>query len=126
MAEATDPQAAPSVAPPPAPETTGAGAQELGSATYEIIRQRLDAKAVVLTDSVVKLDARRAEVFGSIESKLLQADRIVTAHNCIPRDMLALGDGRFLFAFNVRFGLKKQMEVADVFAIYRRDEESGM
>jgi hypothetical protein len=124
MAEATDPKAA---VPPesPAPESTGAGASELGSATYEIIRQRLESKAAALQEGMAKLDTRRAEVFGSIESKLLQADRIVTAHNCIPRDMIALGDGRFLFAFNVRFGLKKQMEIGDVFAIYRRDEESG-
>lgn len=124
MAEATDPKAAP---PPeaPAPESSGAGVSELGSATYEIIRQRLESKAGVLSSGMSKLDARRAEVFGAIESKLLQADRIVTSHNCIPRDMLALGDGRFLFAFNVRFGLKKQMDIGDVFAIYRRDEESG-
>jgi hypothetical protein len=123
MAEAIDPKAAPAAPDAPAPEA--AGASELGSATYEIIRQRLETKAAVLAEGMAKLDSRRAEVFGSIESKLLQADRIVTAHNCIPRDMLALGDGRFLFAFNVRFGLKKQMDISDVFAIYRRDEESG-
>lgn len=123
MAEATDPLAASPAPDASAPQASGAG--DLGSATYEIIRQRLESKAAKLSAGMAKLDARRAEVFGSIESKLLQADRIVTAHNCIPRDMLALGDGRFLFAFNVRFGLKRQMDVGDVFAIYRRDEESG-
>ncbi|HAV63722.1 MAG TPA: AAA family ATPase, partial [Verrucomicrobiales bacterium] len=71
------------------------------------------------------LDARRREVFGSIEYKLLQSDRIVTAHNCVPRDMVQLGKGRFLFGFNVQFGLKKEIELGDVFAIYQRDEATG-
>ena len=102
-----------------------AAAQALGSATYEIIRQRLTVQGESLHQRMAQLDARRAEVFGSIESKLLQADRIVTQHNCTPRDMVQLGNDRFLFAFNVRFGLKKEMELADVFAVYRRDPETG-
>lgn len=107
-----------------APKADGA-AEALGSATYEIIRQRLSVQGESLHQRMAQLDARRAEVFGSIESKLLQADRIVTQHNCMPRDMVQLGDDRFLFAFNVRFGLKKEMELADVFAVYRRDPETG-
>lgn len=100
--------------------------QQPGSATYEIIRQRLTTQAAALRESMTALDARRREVFGSVESKLLQADRVNTAHNCIPQDMVQLGEGRFLFGFNVRFGLKKSMELADVFGIYRRDDETGM
>lgn len=107
-----------------APKADGA-AEALGSATYEIIRQRLSVQGESLHQRMAQLDARRAEVFGSIESKLLQADRIVTQHNCMPRDMVQLGNDRFLFAFNVRFGLKKEMELADVFAVYRRDPETG-
>ncbi len=99
--------------------------QTLGSATYEVIRQRLQAQGELLRERMAKLDARRTEVFGSIEFKLLQADRIVTAHNCIPRDMVQLGRGRFLFGFNVRFGLKKEIELADVFAVYKRDADAG-
>jgi len=72
-----------------------------------------------------KLDARRQEVFGAIESKLLQADRIVTSSNCVPRDIVQLGNGKFLFGFNVQFGLKKEMELGDVFAAYNRDEQAG-
>jgi hypothetical protein len=107
-----------------APKADGA-AESLGSATYEIIRQRLAVQGESLRERMAELDARRAEVFGSIESKLLQSDRIVTQHNCTPRDMVQLGDDRFLFAFNVRFGLKKEMELSDVFAVYRRDPETG-
>src|SRR5690554_6609030 len=123
---------------PPAPvEATAAGApseaspasdsaaQALGSATYEIIRQSLHGLGSTLRERMSQLNRRRQEVFGSVEFKLLQADRVVTAHNCIPRDMVQLGDQQFLFGFNVQFGLKKEIGLADVFAIYTRDEASG-
>jgi len=97
----------------------------LGSATYEIIRQRLQTQASLLRERMTKLDGRRREVFGAIEYKLLQADRIVTSHNCVPRDMIQLGHGRFLFGFNVQFGLKKEIELGDVFSVYQRDEATG-
>jgi hypothetical protein len=128
MPDAPEPKPAPQPegAPTPAPETAAPStAQTLGSATYEIIRQRLNTQGAALRERMAKLNARRSEVFGSIEYKLLQADRIVTSHNCVPRDMIQLGHGRFLFGFNVQFGLKKEMELADVFAVYRRDEEAG-
>src|SRR5688572_28255540 len=116
----------PEGAPAPAPESAASStAQTLGSATYEIIRQRLQTQGAALRERMSKLDARRSEVFGSIEYKLLQADRIITSHNCIPADMVQLGDGRFLFGFNVQFGLKKEIELGDVFAIYSRDEQAG-
>jgi len=99
--------------------------QTLGSATYEIIRQRLAKQGDLLRERMRQLDERRQEVFGSIEFKILQADRITTAHNCVPRDMVQLGRGRFLFGFNVHFGLKKEMELGDVFAIYHRDQATG-
>lgn len=102
-----------------------AGQEALGTATYEVIRQRLRQQAEALRGEMGLLDARRRKVFGSIESKLLQADRIVTSHNCIPCDMVQLGHGRFLFGFNVKFGLKKEVELGDVFAIYDLDEEAG-
>src|SRR5688500_20402252 len=99
--------AAPATATPAAPDA----AATLGSATYEIIRQRLQAQGEALRERLAKLDARRQEVFGAVEFKLLQADRIITEHNCIPRDMVQLGRGRFLFGFNVHFGLKKEIEL---------------
>jgi hypothetical protein len=128
MPDAPEPKPAPPPegAPTPAPDSAAPStAQTLGSATYEIIRQRLNTQGAALRERTAKLDARRSEVFGSIEYKLLQADRIVTSHNCVPRDMVQLGAGRFLFGFNVQFGLKKEMELGDVFAVYRRDEEAG-
>ena len=122
---ADDPKPAQSAA--PAPETAAApsAAAALGSATYEIIRQRLQAQGTVLQERVGQLNARRQEVFGSVEFKLLQSDRVTTVHNCIPRDMVQLGRGRFLFGFNVQFGLKQEIKLEDVFAIYHRDEADG-
>lgn len=120
------PASQPEGAPTPAPEAAASStAQTLGSATYEIIRQRLNTQGAALRECMSKLDAQRAEVFGTIEFKLLQADRILTSHNCIPSDMVQLGSGRFLFGFNVQFGLKKEIELGDVFAIYNRDEQAG-
>ena len=100
-------------------------AEALGSATYEIIRRRLQTQGAALRSRMGDLDARRCEVFGSVAYKLIQADRIVTEHNCVPRDMVQLDRGRFLFGFNVKFGLKKEVELDDVFAVYSRDEEAG-
>lgn len=102
-----------------------AGDPVLGSATYEIIRQRLQVQSETLRERLGRLDTRRQEVFGTTEFKLLQAHRIVTAHNCRPQDMVQLGESRFLFGFNVRFGLKKEIELGDVFAIYAHDPAAG-
>jgi len=114
----------PVAAKPPEGAPSPAG-QALGSATYEIIRQRLQTQGTALRERMRQLDARRREVFGAIDFKLLQADRIITSHNCVPQAMIQLGHGCFLFAFNVQFGLKKEIELADVFAVYHRDEETG-
>jgi hypothetical protein len=112
--------------PTPVPAATPApGSPALGSAAYEIIRQRLDAQGATLRERVDQLNDRRREVFGAIEYQLLQADRIVTTHNCAPRDMVQLGQGRFLFGFNVQFGLKRDIDLDDVFAVYERDETAG-
>ncbi len=119
-----EPKPAPGAS-PPAAGTPPRTEPELGSATYEIIRQRLGTQVGALQERLGRLDARRQEVFGAIESKLLQAHRVTTAHNCLPRDMVPLGRGRFLFGFNVRFGLKKEIDLGDVFAIYQRDEATG-
>ena len=93
---------------------------------YDIIRQRLLKQGQVLRERMDRLDARRREVFGSVEMDLLKADRVSTGHNCVPRDMVQLGEGRFLFGFNVRLGLKTAYDLSDVFAIYEYDEAEGI
>jgi len=91
---------------------------QLAAGTYEILRNRLREAAQDLRDRLGKLNEARAEVFGNIETHLLTSERVTTEHNCVPRDLVAVGD-QFVFGYNVQFGLKLEIELADVFSIYR-------
>jgi len=92
-------------------------AQQLESGTYEIIRNRLLKYSRDLSDRIEKLNAERKIVFGSIETKLIANEKITTEHNCIPADMIAIGDN-FIFGYNVHLGLKTDIQPADVFSVY--------
>ncbi|WP_298860481.1 DNA repair ATPase, partial [uncultured Gimesia sp.] len=94
-----------------------ADAIALESSTYEIIQNRLQSHGKELQSRLGNLNDLRKEVFGSIETQLLGSERITTEHNCIPRDMLAVGN-RFLFGYNVHFGLKSETHLSDVFSVY--------
>lgn len=111
-----------------AEETTEAkkkpDAPALEGGTYEIIRKRLQDNAAGLRERLGKLNDLRKDVFGSIETVLARADRITTEHNCVPRDMAPLGDGKFLFGYNVQFGLKTTIKLDDVFSCYEYSGES--
>ncbi len=106
----------------PEPVVPGS-APVLDSGTYEIIQKRLEEHAGELRDRLQKLDGVRKEVFGSIETVLLHADRITTEHNCVPRDMVPVGKDSFLFGYNVHFGLKTTIRLSDVFAVYHYDNQ---
>ncbi|HUG89728.1 MAG TPA: DNA repair ATPase, partial [Planctomycetaceae bacterium] len=95
----------------------------LDSGTYEIIRNRLRGHAAELRERLAQLNAARKDVFGSIDTALIATERVTTAHNCVPRDMLAVGN-RFLFGYNVHFGLKTERDLADVFSVYEFRENS--
>ncbi|MDP6444526.1 MAG: DNA repair ATPase, partial [Pirellulaceae bacterium] len=103
MAEATTTDAAPEA--------------QLEGGAYEIIRNRLVTQGKELRDRLHQLNDARKAVFGAIDTELLGTDRISTNHNCTPRDMVAIGD-RFIFGYNVQFGLKSEISLADVFAVY--------
>lgn len=92
----------------------------LEGGTYEIIQRRLQKHADELRSRLQKLNVERKEVFGAIETNLLATDRITTQHNCIPRDMVAVGP-HFLFGYNVHLGLKGEIELSDVFSAFRFD-----
>ncbi|MEZ6144285.1 MAG: DNA repair ATPase [Planctomycetaceae bacterium] len=95
------------------------------SGTYEILRNRLKGHGDELRKRLGTLNAARKDVFGSIDLKLLSTERITTENNCVPRDMVSIGN-RFLFGYNVQFGLKVERSIADVFAVYEfaRNDES--
>ncbi len=93
---------------------------DLSGGTYEILRNRLRDGATVLRNRLGGLNQDRAAVFGNIQTTLLATERVTTEHNCVPRDLVAVGD-RFLFGYNVQFGLKTETHLQDVFACYRFD-----
>ena len=102
--------------------TADTAASTLEGGTYEILRQRLQTHASELQARLHRLNEDRKAVFGSIDLKLLTTERISTEHNCVPRDMIAIGN-QLLFGYNVQFGLKSERHVSDVFAIYTFSEE---
>src|SRR5690606_12134185 len=87
------------------------------SGAYEIIRNRLQQHGKELRSRLESLNEARKDVFGAIETRLLGTERVTTAHNCVPRDLVAVGSN-FLFGYNVHLGLKTEMKPADVFAVY--------
>lgn len=94
----------------------------LESSTYEVIRGRLAASGRELRSRLDQLNEARRNVFGAIETTLLSTERITTAHNCIARDMVAIGP-YLLLGYNIHFGLKSETEISDVFSAYRHDAE---
>jgi len=100
-----------SLPPPPA----------LDQGTYEILRARLAAHSRELQHRLEKLNRARQEVFGAIETTLVATERITTQNNCIPRDMIPVGQNRFLFGYNVHLGLRSEVQLSDVFAAYQHD-----
>ena len=95
----------------------------LESSTYEIIRNRLLASGRELKSRLEQLNAARKESFGSIETSLLSTERITTDHNCIPRDMVSVGQ-RFVFGYNIHFGLKSETDLQDVFSVYSFEDHA--
>ncbi len=91
---------------------------ELEAGTYEVLRNRLKQNGANLLETINKLNASRKEVFGTIESELISTDRITTGNNCVPWDMIPIGEN-FIFGYNVHMGLKVETDLSDVFSIYK-------
>ncbi|MFD3748033.1 DNA repair ATPase [Nocardia sp. NPDC058633] len=95
----------------------------LDGGTYEVLRTRLHEQASELARRCEELNDRRIADFGGIELALVGTEHIRTEHNCVPRDIVAVGDGRMLFGYNVFLGLKPRTEIDDVFAAHRFQRE---
>ncbi|WP_075591367.1 DNA repair ATPase [Labilibacter marinus] len=102
-------------------ENTAAEPQ-LEQGTYEIIRSRLNQHGKQLQSRLNNLNEERKGVFGSIETTLIGSERITTANNCIPVDMVTIGNS-FIFGYNVIIGLKKEVDISDVFSVYGYNAE---
>ncbi len=89
---------------------------------YDVLRARLTEQCKDLRQRVDKLNLRRKEVFGGMETALAGSSRIQTEHNCLPRDIIQLGK-KLILGYDVFLGLKKETEVSDVLAVYEFDGE---
>ena len=98
--------------------------QQLEGGAYEVIRGRMEKHGAVLRERIEKLNADRKAIFGAVDPALIATERVSTEHNCVPRDMVSIGANRFLFGYNIQFGLKQTTDPTDVFAIYDYDPES--
>ncbi|WP_328875548.1 DNA repair ATPase [Streptomyces sp. NBC_00287] len=92
----------------------------LDTSTYEVLRDRLTAQGAELARRAEALNVRRTEEFGSTRLELAGTERLRTEHNCVPRDIVAVGDV-LLFGHNVFLGLKPETTIGDVFALHDRD-----
>ena len=90
--------------------------------TYEILKSRLSKHGKDLQDKLQKLDHDRKATFGAIETNLVATERITTEYNCTPWDMVSFDD-KFLFGYNIQFGLKQEILIEDVFSVYRYDNQ---
>ena len=104
---------------------TAEASPKLDVGTYEVLRGRLADRSAELARRAEALNARRLEVFGSAEMRLVGTERIRTENNCVPRDIVSIG-GLMLFGYNVFIGLKPETTVDDVFAVhaFSRDGEA--
>ncbi|MDA3616163.1 DNA repair ATPase [Polluticaenibacter yanchengensis] len=92
--------------------------QTLETGTYEIIQGRLQEQMQQLVNKIQELNAARKNIFGAIETKLITNARIQTENNCISRDMVTVGE-YLVFGYNVHFGLRTEIKLEDVFAIFK-------
>ncbi|HYG78318.1 MAG TPA: DNA repair ATPase [Planctomycetota bacterium] len=100
---------------PPAANSPGA---EGGA--YEVLRARMAEQCARLREGAGKLNAKRKDVFGGMETTLAGSTRISTEHNCVPRDIRHIGR-KLVIGYDVFLGLKKETEVSDVLAVYDFD-----
>lgn len=107
------------VAPSSTPAAVDAG-------NYELIRGRLETLGRELSAKTEALNARRQALFGSTALTIIGNERARTEHNCLPRDIVAVGD-KLLFGYNVFLGLKSQTTVSDVFSLHHfRETPEGI
>ena len=89
---------------------------ELGA--YEVLQARLSQSAADLIERAKALNESRLSVFGGSEMEVLATSRVRTENNCVPRDIVAVGE-RMLFGYRVFIGLRKETRVEDVFSSHR-------
>jgi len=86
---------------------------------FEVIRKRLEQQGLALQAKIDRLNALRAEEFGQTELKIIGRVRARTENHCVPRDIVRVGGNLVLLGYNVFIGLKREIQVEDVFSLYK-------
>ncbi|MCJ8319743.1 MAG: DNA repair ATPase [Colwellia sp.] len=97
-------------------DVTNQAVAEGGS--YELIQRRLNSLGSELNSQLKGLNEQRIATFGSTDMQVDARIRVRTEHNCVARDIAAIGD-TLLFGYNVFLGLKRNITVADVFSLHK-------
>ena len=92
--------------------------------SYELIQRRLSALGSDLNTQIKQLNDQRISTFGSTDMKVDARVRVRTEHNCVARDIAAIGD-TLLFGYNVFLGLKRNITVSDVFSLHQIKDNDG-
>lgn len=86
--------------------------------SYDLIKRRLSDQGQSLNHHIQALNQTRIETFGSTDMVVDARIRVRTEHNCVARDIAAVGD-TLLFGYNVFLGLKRNITIADVFSLHQ-------
>ena len=92
--------------------------------SYELIQRRLQGLGEDLTGQLKQLNDDRMSLFGSTDMNVEARVRVRTEHNCVARDIAAIGE-LLLFGYNVFLGLKRNITVADVFSLHKLVDNNG-
>ena len=105
-------------------ETPDTRDASIETSNYEIIRRRLIDQGREIADRADALNAGRQEFFGATTMEVVGSETVTTPDNCIPRDIVDLGD-RLLFGYQLS-RKKTSMSVDAVFSLHRfaRDGDS--
>ncbi|MCB9396778.1 MAG: DNA repair ATPase [Acidobacteria bacterium] len=88
----------------------------LDASTFEILQNRLREHCERLDQGSSALNERRKKVYGSVPMALRATESLITEHNCVPADLVAI-QNHLIFGFNVRMGLKTETLLEDVFSV---------
>jgi hypothetical protein len=105
-------------------EASAREGDRLEDGTYEVVRARLLEQGRALSNKAQELNRRRLELFGGSELRMVASERVRTENNCVPRDIVAVGD-QLLFGYNVFIGLRKETRVEDVLCLHGFTEDGA-
>ncbi|NRA60178.1 MAG: DNA repair ATPase [Psychrobium sp.] len=92
--------------------------------SYDLIQRRLNGLGSELHSQLEQLNQQRIDNFGATEMQVNSRVRVRTEHNCVARDIAAIGD-TLLFGYNVFLGLARNITVSDVFSLHQLKEVDG-